>query len=329
MSLPKSQVFLLVCLCLIIVLSVLAHKIQPLDLREYYGQQHLYRVVIIQEPEVKEKSVHFIAELLEIDRGIIRTKIKVTTERYPVYEYGTELVLEGKLEPKSEFSAKENISGELPFPKVVSTRLGEGNRVMYALLDLKHLLLDAISAILPEPQSGLLGGILLGTKGMSKELQEDFRRTGTSHIVAVSGFNVTIVASMLDKIFRRLGRTASFYVSILAIAGFVVITGASASVVRAGFMGSLVLLAQHSGRIYSGVNSVAFAGAIMMVQNPRLLQFDIGFQLSFAALAGLMFIQPKLELLVSNSFLKNYIFPTLSAQITTTPLILYHFGNFS
>jgi competence protein ComEC len=302
---------------------------QPPDLSVYVGKKHEWTVLIANDPEVSDKSIKAKAKVLKIDNQAVSTDILIAFSKFPSFDYGDQFLLEGKLEPKSEFNKKENVSGEMVFPKVIRREPGKTNFIKKQIYKTKHLLLTKIEELLPSPASGLLAGLLLGVRSMPKDLNDKFRITGTTHIVAVSGFNVTIIAQAIEKILRRYGRSFSFFGSILAITAFVVLTGATASVVRAGIMGSLVLVAQQVGRLYLSLNALVFASALMLLQNPLLLQFDIGFQLSFAAMAGLLFVQPKLEQFSENSFIKNYIFPTLSAQATTTPIILYHFGNLS
>lgn len=302
----------------------------PADLTARYGQKLPMAVIIDDDPALKDKSITFPARLVSLDGRSLDSKVIVVLMRYPVYEYGMRLEMEGKLEAVTEFNYKDNASGQVVFPEVSAAEPGHGAAWRGALYRLKHSLLAKLGTILPEPHAGLMGGLLLGTRDMPKELLEQFRVTGTSHIVAVSGFNVTIVAGFLDALLRRFGRSASFYGSILAIFGFVIITGASASVVRAGIMGGMVLMAQQAGRMYASVNALVFSAALMLLDNPRLLEFDIGFQLSFGALAGLLFVHPKLEgWLPWKNWATAAIYPTIAAQISTAPLILYHFGNFS
>ncbi len=306
-----------------------AYSSRPNNLSEYFQQEHEFYVAVTDDPNIKDKTIKTHGKILSIDGQAAKGSILLTMQRYPTFNYGTKFVLKGELEAKSEFSKKENVSGELAFAKVIRMEEGKGNRIKKLLYDIKHTLLKEIGEMLPQPESGLLAGIILGVQAMPVSYNDQFRITGTTHIIAVSGFNVTVIASALDKILRRFGRAFSFYTSLMAVAAFVVMTGASASVVRAGLMGGLALLAQHSGRMSFGFNTMLFASAIMLIQNPLLLQFDIGFQLSFGAMAGLMFVQPRLEKFSDNAFLKEYIFPTSAAQLATMPIILYHFGNVS
>lgn len=328
----KQRAFLIGGAGLVLVAACFwsAYKL-PTEYGMYFGQKKTkFTVIAITDPEVKKNSHSFLARVTEVEGQPSDDRIAVVLPKYPKYEYGAKLELEGELQPASEFNFKDNVSAQTIFPKVISEEMGHGSVLRRSLYKLKAYLLGSISQMLSAPESGLLGGLLLGTRHMPDYLLEQFRTTGTSHIIAVSGFNVTIVATFLDRMLRRFGRSASFYSSILGIAGFVVITGASASVVRAGIMGSLALVAQHFGRLYASINALLLASAAMLFQNPKLLVYDIGFQLSFAALAGLLFIQPLFDSRFPNAnIILSSIFPTIAAQITTAPIILYHFGNFS
>jgi competence protein ComEC len=306
-----------------------SHKQIPESLESYFGKTTTFTGIIADDPVPSDKSLRFSAMLKEIEGRPINVRLMVTLPRYPEYKYGDKLVMSGKLAAVSEFNLKANAAAEVVFPKISSSEPGHGNIFKKYLYRLKSAMLGVISRILPEPESALLGGILLGTRDFSEELSAQFRTTGTAHIVAISGFNVTIVAGIFDAMLRRFGRQVSFYGSLFGIIGLVVITGAQASVVRAGIMGVLILLAQRAGRMYASVNALLLTCCVMLIQNPKLLVFDLGFQLSFAALAGLLFVQPRLDGAFPDFPLKAHLFPTIAAQITTTPLLLYNFGNFS
>jgi competence protein ComEC len=193
-----------------------------------------------------------------------------------------------------------------------------------------------VNRILPEPQAAFLGGLLYGAKrGIPADLTEKFNITGTTHIVAISGYNITILAVLLLQITKNLGlgRKKSFWIASGGILFFVILTGAQASVVRAAVMGLLVLLATHVGRISKITNALLFAAAAMLVFNPKILAFDVGFQLSFAATIGLVYLSPIFEKIffkIPSVFgAKETFTTTMSAIVLTLPLILYNFGRIS
>ena len=173
----------------------------------------------------------------------------------------------------------------------------------------------------PEPDSSLLGGLLYGDRnGLSKELTNNFNRVGLSHIVAVSGYNITIIATavMSVLIFIGLYRRQAFWLAVAIIILFVIFTGASASAVRAGVMGSVFLVGQYLGRPSRAAPSLVLAAAVMILFNPYILFYDAGFQLSALATAGMIF-------LAEDGVIKT----TVAAIVATLPLILYQFGRLS
>jgi competence protein ComEC len=192
-----------------------------------------------------------------------------------------------------------------------------------------------VRSILPEPQAALLEGLLWGSRsGLPDSVQNDFKRAGMSHQVAVSGFNTTIIAAFLSALLFRLGlnRTSVLVASCLGLASFVIISGASAAVVRAAFMSLSVLIARWLGRPASAGHTLIVVAAAMVVGNPWLI-YDIGFQLSAAATAGLVYLSPMIEpylvWMPEKMGLRENMATTLAATFTTLPVTIGHFGQFS
>ena len=134
-----------------------------------------------------------------------------------------------------------------------------------------------------------MAGILLGVEtGIPRPVQEAFKDTGTSHIIAISGFNITILSGMLATGFGRwLGPRGGGVAAGVGITAYTILVGADAAVVRAAIMGGLSLFARQVGRRQAGLNSLAFCAAMMALFTPKIL-WDVGFQLSFAATLGLV-----------------------------------------
>jgi len=183
---------------------------------------------------------------------------------------------------------------------------------------------------LPEPMSSLAAGILLGIKGqMPKDFYTALISTGTLHIVAASGYNVTIVASVIMSMLNGVvGRVFAVGFGVVGIFIYVLMAGAGASVVRAGIMGSLTLVAFYFGRPTEAKRLLYIAAGIMLLMDPAMI-FDIGFQLSFMATFGLLYMEPIFKKMPKQSFLAEYLYPTLAATIATLPITLYHFGRIS
>ncbi|MDP2643216.1 MAG: ComEC/Rec2 family competence protein [Candidatus Peregrinibacteria bacterium] len=189
-------------------------------------------------------------------------------------------------------------------------------------------------SVLPEPYSGFVEGLILGKKnGLGKDLLENFNATGLTHIIAVSGYNISILIVFCTKFFGFLGQRMKFFVMIFLIVLFVALTGFSASCIRAAIMGIVGYYAMFSGRQYMPFIGLIFAAFIMNLFLPTLIFDDIGFQLSFGATFGIVCFYPKME--NSLKFVPDFLgfrsafLMTISAQILTMPVILLNFGNFS
>lgn len=190
-------------------------------------------------------------------------------------------------------------------------------------------------AILPEPQATLLLGLLIGKNDFSNRWEEKFHITGTSHIVAASGYNVAIVAELALLLLVTLGfyRKQAYPIVIVCIIGFVVIAGAGGAVLRAGIMGILVLTARHRGRHASPRNILALTIAAMLLFEPRLLRDDVGFQLSVCATVGLILFTDRISVLlkrVPTSFgVRESLASTIAATVATLPITMASFGTMS
>ncbi len=191
----------------------------------------------------------------------------------------------------------------------------------------------ALARALPEPELGLAKGLILGGSGyLSESLEDDFKRVGMTHIVAVSGYNILLVAGFLLFFATMFGfwRKWSLLSAFLGVAIFVIFVGAPASAVRAGSMAGLSFLALLGGRRSMGFVVLSVAAFGMLLINPLLLFYDIGFELSFLALVGILFALPE-------ETLKEGMIWKIGAALKTTlwveafilPLILYYFGVFS
>lgn len=191
-----------------------------------------------------------------------------------------------------------------------------------------HLFVSHIEQTLPEPHASYLAGILVGLRSnIPYELKQDFIATGTMHITALSGYNVSIIARCLQLIFKN-----AFW-SVFGIMLFVLATGASSSVVRAALMGSLLVLSSKSGRQYFPLYALLVAVFFMVFFTPHILLEDIGFQLSVMATLGIILLPRYVERgctwLTERFQLRETLVVTLSAQIATLPIVLYYFHAFS
>lgn len=186
-------------------------------------------------------------------------------------------------------------------------------------------LTSVINQVLPEPHSSLLAGLLFGTKtNLPRDLYEALITTGTIHIAALSGQNLSILSTMIsDRLVWVIGKRGASVVMLLIIIWFVSFVGPSPSIVRAAIMTSLTMIATIFGRQYWALLSWTLAVGTMLVLNLSWIS-DISFQLSALATLGIILFYKK-----ENNVVKDELRLTLSAQTFTVPLILFHFHRIS
>lgn len=285
---------------------------------------------------------------LQVDEEVpVSAKALVVADLYPKFQYGDKLEILGLLAKPKNFAdeggkifdyqsylAKEGIYYQISRPKTKLLQTSQGNFIVAGLLNFKHAFLNHVSASIPEPHASLLGGLVVGAKqSLGKNLLDDFRRAGVIHIVVLSGYNLTIVAEAVIKFFGFLPRYLGQTFGALGIVLFAIMTGGSATVVRASIMALLVILARTTSRKYDITRALLLAGFLMVLQNPKILVFDSSFQLSFMSTLALIYVSPLLEkhfLFVTEKFaLRSVVVATLATQIFVLPMLLYKMGELS
>lgn len=196
------------------------------------------------------------------------------------------------------------------------------------------LLVARLDASVGPPESNLGASLLLGARtGLPSSLIEDFRASGLSHVLAVSGYNVTLIAGLLARCVSWLPRRYRTGVVVVGIAVFVLAAGASAAVVRAGVMGGLAAIALHGGRASAGRRTLLVAAAAMAALQPSLLVADVGFLLSVAATFSILVLASRLDRLLrwlpDVLALRSSLALTISATLGTLPIVLVAFGRFA
>jgi competence protein ComEC len=321
-------------------------------LQTLVGETVSIEAVVIDEPDERENNTHLTVEFKNIflneEEFGVKSRAKITIDRYPVYEYGDRILVDGKLvKPKNfkneetgkEFDYisylwKDGIFYQMYYPKVGLISKSEGNFIKEKLFTFKHAFLRRISQVIPEPAASLLGGLVVGAKqSLGEKLLDDFRTVGIIHIVVLSGYNVTIVAEALMRFFAFLPRVLSLWLGAGSIVLFAIMTGAGATIVRASIMALLVIMARATGRTSEITRALFVAGFLMVLFNPKILIFDISFQLSFLATLGLILFPPLLEkyfhFVPSHFQLREFALATVSTQIFVLPLLLYKMGQLS
>ncbi len=327
----------------------------------YNGQKVALTAIVAAEPINKPKSQSLILSSSAIKvsssrngvNGILAVKgrVAVAANRWPEYSYGQRLSVECDLEPPGviedfdygTYLAVQGIYSTCSRPRI--SILGDDRHwttfFWRPIVFARRVFRDSVDRGLDEPEAGLFKAFILGDKAViSDELSDKFRKSGLSHIVAISGTHITLLSGMVFFLFLAIGlsRRQAFYAVLPMLLFYVLLAGAPPSAVRSGFMGFLVLLAFHIGRLSRLDHSLIVSGAAMLMINPKLLVFDIGFQLSFAAVLGMIYIYPIIDRFFERyyrerhrliKFLSQTLALTLAAQAITTPILFWHFRQIS
>jgi len=276
----------------------------------------------------------------------------VRVPAHETYEYGQRVRVRGKLKtpPEDEefsyrdYLAREGVYSYMSIAEVTTLPGNDGDNFKTALYKLKSNLLQNTYRLFNDPEASLLAGILFGVDtGLTRDLQNAFKNTGTAHIIAISGFNMAIIAGIFFSIFKNIfGERFGAIFAILGIIFYTLLVGAEAAVVRAAFMGSISLLARQLGRRNDGMNALAIVALVMAIINPLVL-WDVGFQLSFFATLGLILYAEPFSNFTGNliaklskhdtgtltNIINDNVVLTFAAQLTTIPIMAYHFKRIS
>ncbi len=331
------------------------NRIKQNDISLYNGLEAAVYGKVITEPKQKDKSqqlvlavekIVFINKKTNKKEKVASGKILLITNLFPVYQYGERLIISGRLNKPKPFAGfaydryllNRGIKSVVYYPQIESAGVASGN-IFYKFLNksrnkLREAVLNGMSA-----RSGAISlALLLGDKTrLNKKDREKLAHAGLSHMVAVSGLHIGIISLIVVNLFMAVGfsRYFSFYGAILILLFYIFLVGAPASAIRAGIMGFFFLLAYNIGRLGRALHLLIFTSALLLLFNPLLLLADLSFQLSFLSLLGIVLffsvlrkIFPAGKTIIGKSFLDILVI-SLSAQIFTWPLIIYHFHMFS
>jgi len=338
---------------LLFIIGILRFQISEFNvandkLSQFNGKgQVVLEGIISGEPDVRENS-----QKLTVEVG--NSRILVTTNKYPEYVYLDSIKLTGELEEPMVFEdfnyknylLKDHIHSVMNFSKIEFYGKSKGNlmqKIYSEILWFKGGLRQSIQNSFLPSQSSVLQGIILGDKSaISQDIKDKFKFVGLSHTIAVSGMHVAVLSSIIMSFLLLLGlwRGQAFWGAAIFICIYIVLVGIPASAVRAGIMGVIYLSSQALGRQAVGARIIVLVAVLMLLANPLLLFYDIGFQLSFLAVSGLIYFEPvfrsfikfltkkllnkKIEGKYENAFTMFTV--TISAQIFTLPIIIYNFG---
>lgn len=294
------------------------------------------------------------------DRGLTRTQVVVLPKgfhekilvRLPEgsdVSYGDEISFSANVEQPESFQTDTDRTFDYPAYLAVRGVYGtttaysfeilshhNGNRILEKLFAVKRHVVHAITNIFPLPESGLFAGILIGEKSLlPKDVLTDFQIAGLTHMIVLSGYNITIVAVFVMGLFAWMGmgyRTRRIG-AIIVIPLFIIMTGMGASSVRAGIMSAMVFALQITTRPQHAFRIILFALTAMVIANPPSLLHDPSLHLSFLAFIGLLYVAPIAQKIFSRCpewyGLRDLISETLAVQLFVLPYIIYMSGRVS
>ena len=334
--------------------SAFSGRQEKSEIASYNGEKLSFKTFVCEEADLSYKSRRL--TLCAGEKGD-SGRVLATSSLYPAYDYGDFLEVTGKLEAPEFFEgfdypaylARYDIYSLLYFPqlKLSSGDLSSTQKAKRKLLDFKQSARLILNQNLPEPEAGLASAMLFGyRRSLEKEDLEIFSQVGLRHLMAISGAHLTIISALLLSLLSFLGfsHRRSFLPIIAFLFLFPLITGLASSAIRSALMGFFGFSAIYFKRPRSSFRAVVFSASLMLIFNPLLLSRDLGFQLSFLAVLGIIYLEPILkrftspliELSFKNLKFKkflNFVFSllnlTIASQLASLPIMLFTFEKFS
>jgi competence protein ComEC len=355
----KRKTIILTAVCLVAFFGgalVYQTSLPPDDashLRFYNGQEVEIEGTVSADPEIRDSSTHIQLSASQLNGEKVSGEALLFVPRYPEYDYGDVLLVRGKLETPPQlgdfdyqgYLENQGIYSTMLYPQIEVLETGKGFRPLTWIYSLRSSLSQTIARAIPEPQASLAQGVVLGIRyNIPQAVKDDFARTGTAHLLAISGLHLSILAGILLSIGIWLfGKKRYIYIwlALGVIWLYAIISGFNPPVVRGAIMASLFLSAELLGRQRTAITSLAFAAAVMVAIDPPIL-WDAAFQFSFLGMAGLIFIAPPLmnlgRKLVNKAIgeegmgasLANIVTDsfsvTLAATLAVWPVVAHYFG---
>ncbi|MFH1890750.1 MAG: ComEC/Rec2 family competence protein [Candidatus Kuenenbacteria bacterium] len=334
-------------------------KIDENHIANYNGQTIEFIGQVIDEPDVRfDKTKLTVGNIYVGAQGLpLRGKILINVPNFPEYHYADDLKIKCELQQPEiiedfNYPAYLSVKGIYSVcyqPEYVGAQENIGTqdfvslRLLYQnfrqqIINLKLKSKEIIDQSLRYPHSEVLSAMILGLrKNIPNYVNDDFSRAGISHIIAISGLHISIITLLLFNLFIAFGfkRSRAFWLSIFVLILFLCLIGFRASAMRAGIMGFLMAYALKEGRLNRSINALLLAACVLLVINPKLLFFDMGFQLSFLAVSGIIYLSEYIDVFlekikIPKKFeIRSTLTMTLSAQVMVLPLVVYYFGNLS
>lgn len=348
----KLSIVRIVFICVVIVagfaMFYLEYDVRTKhELTEYIAtEKEVHLVVeIVDESIVGDNALRTRAKVLSVEGSSVKnhTELLLYSELFDPYTFGDHIEMHATIESipvfedfdYGEFMLKDYVVGAVYRPEIISITPSLSTKPKNVILNLKNNIVSFLNKNIPEPESAFIAGLLIGDRnGFSKELEDAFARTGMTHVVAISGYNISLVIVIVGTMSKYIiSRKYYIWMICLLLICFVVLTGASASVVRAGLMGGILLLAKHVSRTGSGMRILVLTAVCMVIVNPFVLVWDVAFQLSFASTAGILVFSERVEKyfmwVPEFAGIRESLVLTLVAFFATLPISIWSFGGVS
>lgn len=309
------------------------YQLKLSDYSQFYSQKVIVSGKIVDDPTYTEPrgDLEFNIEDVKLqfdnpeDNPIkLIGKVRVRTQQLLSVHRGDEITASGKL-----VKPLGNRQGSISFASVTEVK-----KHLSLIERLRQLFFKSVYTNLPEPEASLSLGFLLGTRNsLPDEFNEKLNRTGLTHIVAVSGYNLTIIVEAVRKLMGKRSRKSVLLVSLGLIGIFMLFTGMAPSIARAAIVSFVSLICWYYGRKINPLTVILISAGITAYLNPLYIWLDLGWWLSVLAFTGVLILAPLIGRRyfpkVKQRLIPSILMETFSAQIMTLPLILSVFGRLS
>jgi competence protein ComEC len=332
----KRWVYIVLCLSLLVGVWRAQSVFVPSSFSSLFGSQIELKGLIVEPPHKSDNLQQLLVRL-----SGYKDLVLVNLPKGIDYEYGDLVQVKGKITEPKEFSGfnyakylqSKEVRAVMYRPQVLVLKTKQANPLWSILFQIKDGFSKRVLKLVSGQSAGIVLGMLIGSDDyISKSIQLLFQQDGLTHVLVVSGFNISLLVVCVEFLAPFLGRRLSSLIGLLLIIFYSLIAGLSASVLRAAIMGCLLLLAWVFKRAYNIIPAILLAASVMVFLNPTMLLWDVGFQLSFVATLGIVLATP----LVADKyfsklpkFLSQMLSVSLVAYIVTIPLLLFNFGTLS
>ena len=342
--LTKDKVYkITILLCVFLTLGFIRADFAKVNHSQFENYSKRYvnlSVVVSDPPKITDKGMRMVVSVEKMGSSTLlhSEDVLVSYEGYKSFRYGDRLQVRGALESPESFEnmylAKDGIFFVIQKAKIEKLGEGGGNKIKSFLFFVKDSFISKMQLVLSGGDTALMSGILLGAQdSIPKNIKEDFQKSGLTHILVLSGYNITVVGEGVSKVF---GIWFSKFVSLgfgaFAIVLFALLSGGGASTVRATIMALIAVLGRVLGREYDALRALFLVGLLMVFVNPLTLLYDPSFHLSFLATMGMILFSKRIELklvFIKNLTLMDIVSTTVATQLLVAPYFLWSMGKVS